>query len=108
MLSKQHHSVLFLWPGARVPVRSFREGGQTQLSQLVNNKAQESCVPALLLMLWMVSCFSLHRIKHRILNKSPPNHQEDFLKTQLPLRTFQRGDLSVRAELRLCLVTQEF
>lgn len=67
MLSKQHHSVLFLWPGVRVAACCFREGGKHSFNscpyQLVNNKAQESCVPALLLKLWMVSCFALHRMK---------------------------------------------
>lgn len=43
-----------------------------------------------------------------MLNKSSPNHEEDFLKTQLTSCRFQMGDLSAGVELRLCLVTQEF
>lgn len=74
MLSKQHHSVLFLWPLGWLPGHQpgwqravLRRGGKHSFNscpyQLVNNKAQESCVPALLLILWMVLCFALHRVK---------------------------------------------
>lgn len=72
MLSKQHHSVLFLWPEARVAKCCFRWGEWGKHSfnscpyQPVNNKDQESCEPALLLMLWMVSCFALHRVKPQV------------------------------------------
>lgn len=87
MLSKQHRSVLFLWPGAMVAAPCFREGGKHSFNscphQPVSNKAQESCVLALLLMLWMVSSSSkLHRVKpqdvKQIISQSRSGHLKDL------------------------------
>lgn len=68
MLGKQHHSVLcsvFWSQGDSVLFKGWgaKHSFNSFPYQLVNNRAQKSCVPALLLTWWMVLCFTLHRLK---------------------------------------------